>query len=156
MHADPGDDLAWYALADWLADHQGPEPAELARLYVQLRRLGWFARRRRALEVQAQALLIAGARPVVPALENSLGMTLVLVPPGSFCMGNSREWCADPGPGPSRVMRGGGFRNPASVAGSGRHNRMDGVRMAPNVGFRVALTAVQAEKRRRPLPARVE
>jgi uncharacterized protein (TIGR02996 family) len=97
IHRDPADDLAWQALADWL-EEQGDGRAELVRLVRRLRvlplRVG--ARRRRdnersRVEARVQALLQAGARPVVPEVVNSIGMRLVLIPAGTALMGSAAD-----------------------------------------------------------------
>jgi formylglycine-generating enzyme required for sulfatase activity len=46
-------------------------------------------RERARLGARVQELLAAGVRPQVPAITNSLGMRLVLVPPGTFPMGSA-------------------------------------------------------------------
>jgi uncharacterized protein (TIGR02996 family) len=89
IHDNPGDDLARQALADWL-EEQGDPRGELLRLHLNLRqrpdgaeRSGW--------EERLRALLAAGRRPCVPILNNSIGMQLVLIPPGKFLMGSPED-----------------------------------------------------------------
>jgi uncharacterized protein (TIGR02996 family) len=90
LHAEPGDETTWLALADWLEeDGQGPR-AELVRLLRRLRGLSVLrrTRERARLEGRLTELLRAGVRPVVAELVNSLGMRLALVPAGKFRMGS--------------------------------------------------------------------
>jgi uncharacterized protein (TIGR02996 family) len=90
IHAAPDDDVARQALADWLEEQGDPASlaqAELARLHLRLRR-SLDCAERRADEARLRELLLAGTRPCVPTLTNSLGMTFALVPPGTFLMGS--------------------------------------------------------------------
>jgi uncharacterized protein (TIGR02996 family) len=86
LHADPADDTARLALADWL-EEQGDPRGELLRLHLALRRpapgtdLG-------ACEGRLRELLASGVRPCVPLLTNSVGLQLALIPPGAFLMGS--------------------------------------------------------------------
>jgi uncharacterized protein (TIGR02996 family) len=82
----PEDDASWLVLADWLED-QGDARGEVVRLTRSLRR-DLDEDVRRAAEGRLQELLLGGTPPCVPALTNSLGMRLALVPPGSFWMGS--------------------------------------------------------------------
>jgi uncharacterized protein (TIGR02996 family) len=94
---DPADPLPWQALADWLEESGQVQSAELARLTLQLR-LERRSRRRPTWRDRVRALLAAGVAPCVPEVVNSVGMRLVLVPPGSFVMGAPRRekgWAHD-------------------------------------------------------------
>src|SRR5436305_2078871 len=86
IHDSPGDDMAWLALADWLEEDGEVDRAELLRLDVSLRRQP-EDEQRSAREERLRALLRAGARLGLGALTNSLGMSFVLIAPGSFIMG---------------------------------------------------------------------
>jgi uncharacterized protein (TIGR02996 family) len=90
LHAEPNDEATWLALADWLEDDRQSERAELVRLIRRLRVLPVMRRRgeRAKLEDRVAWLLNAGVRPVVPEVVNSIGMRLVLIPPGCFRMGS--------------------------------------------------------------------
>src|SRR5437762_10130896 len=83
---DPGDDTPWLVLADWLEEH-GDARAELVRLRLALRDAS-PGPERRGREERVRALLASGVRPCVPALTNSLGMQLALIPAGTFRMGS--------------------------------------------------------------------
>jgi uncharacterized protein (TIGR02996 family) len=92
IHDNPEDDLARLALADWLEEQGQVKRAELLRLDLELRD-GPSRHRRRACERRIRALLMAGVRPCVPTLVNSLGMELVLIRPGAFTMGSPEsQW----------------------------------------------------------------
>ncbi len=86
IHASPGDELAWLALADWLEEQAQPDRAELMRLVLALTRAPG-GKGRAAREARLQALVDAGARPLLPSRTTSIGLELVLLPPGSFRMG---------------------------------------------------------------------
>jgi uncharacterized protein (TIGR02996 family) len=88
LHANPADEVAWLALADRL-EEAGDARAELLRLHRELRTAPKGAGRRRA-EARVRELL-AGVRPCVPRLLNSIGMELVLIPAGQFIMGTPRN-----------------------------------------------------------------
>jgi len=85
LHEDPSDDVTWLALADWLEDDGQPQRAELVRLERHLR--GKRPARRAEAERRLAELLVAGVRPAVPEVVNSIGMRLALIPPGTFRMG---------------------------------------------------------------------
>jgi uncharacterized protein (TIGR02996 family) len=88
IHADPGDQLAWQALADHLEESDEPERAELLRLHLRLTR-DWEVPQRPELEARAQKLIAGGVVPFMPQLIFPLGKsTLVasLIPPGRFRM----------------------------------------------------------------------
>jgi uncharacterized protein (TIGR02996 family) len=88
---DPADPVNWRILADWLDDQGQPDRAELSRLTLRLRLERKHGHHPR-WQKRVRALLAAGVRPCVPELVNSIGMRLVLVPPGTFLMGSaSRE-----------------------------------------------------------------
>ena len=87
LHADPTDQTAWLALADWLEEQGQAERAELGRLALRLRD-PTRGPARQAAEQQLQALLVAGVEPCHPALANSVGMALALAPAGTFWMGS--------------------------------------------------------------------
>ncbi|NBO91642.1 MAG: TIGR02996 domain-containing protein [Planctomycetia bacterium] len=84
----PGDDIAWLALADCLEEEGHNRSADLLRLTRQLRGLARTDAQRAELEKQLTALLKKKARPIVPEFVNSLGMRFALVPPGIFWMGS--------------------------------------------------------------------
>src|SRR5262245_60111696 len=86
--ANPSDELGWLALADALEESGEPLRAELTRLTRQLLSLKRTSRERRPTEKRVQELLLAGARPCVPEISNSVGMRLVLIPPGKFRIGS--------------------------------------------------------------------
>jgi uncharacterized protein (TIGR02996 family) len=89
----PADDAPRLVLADWLEEQDDPR-AELLRLDVELRRAqpAWGSEPRRAgWERRINELLAAGIRPIVPELTNSIGLRMVLIPPGTFVMGSSPE-----------------------------------------------------------------
>jgi len=84
LAADPADHELRLALADWLEENGRVEQGELARLHArQLMKTGTPEELARLC-----ALLDAGVRPVVPEVENSIGMRLALIPPGAFLMGS--------------------------------------------------------------------
>jgi uncharacterized protein (TIGR02996 family) len=87
LHADPQDEVAWTALADWLEESGQPARAELTRLRLALRgtEVTWA---RAAREERQRALLLDGVRPCVPVLTGPLGLELALVPAGTFLMGS--------------------------------------------------------------------
>jgi uncharacterized protein (TIGR02996 family) len=86
----PGDEMTWQVLADWLDDQGQPDRAELTRLLTTLRTRA--PRRGGAAEARLQALIAGGARPLVPSLTYRLGrreeMTFGLIPPGRFWLGS--------------------------------------------------------------------
>src|SRR4051794_15810155 len=86
----PADEAPWLVLADWLDDQGQPERAELLRLSRPLH-AGPEGDQRRACEQRVRELLLAGVVPCVPALTNSLGMRLVLIPAGTFLMGSPTD-----------------------------------------------------------------
>ena len=88
--ADPRDDTAWLALADWLEEQDDPRRADLLRATRLLRGMPRSPQRLH-LELQAQQLLAAGVLPCMPTLVNSLGMTFVLIPPLSGHIGSPEE-----------------------------------------------------------------
>ena len=87
---DPGDDAAWMALADGLAEQGEDARSELVRLQLRLRRdLGSPEQSER--EQRLHQLWTAGAAPCQPILQGPMGMAFVLVPPGAFWMGAHEE-----------------------------------------------------------------
>jgi uncharacterized protein (TIGR02996 family) len=86
IHDNPDDEASWLALADWL-DERDDARGEVVRLQRGLRRAADDAARR-VREARLLELLAAGVRPVVPTVGNSVGMTLALVPAGTFHMGS--------------------------------------------------------------------
>jgi uncharacterized protein (TIGR02996 family) len=83
----PTEDDSWLVLADLLEENDQPQRAELIRLHVQLRK-PLPHRERALLGGQVQRLIVSGARPWAASITNSLGMRLVLIPPGTFPMGS--------------------------------------------------------------------
>jgi uncharacterized protein (TIGR02996 family) len=87
LHDNPTDETSWLVLADWLEENDQAAVAEMARLHRRLRGL-LLDDERRPLEERFQEMLLAGVRPCVPVLTNSVGMELALIPPGSFWLGS--------------------------------------------------------------------
>ncbi len=87
LHVTPADKLLWLALGDWLEEQGDADRAELVRLSVNLRYQS-PGKRREALERRLQELLQHGVAPCMAMLTNSIGMKLVLIPPGRFLMGS--------------------------------------------------------------------
>jgi eukaryotic-like serine/threonine-protein kinase len=103
VQADPADDLAWLALADWLEESGQPGPAEIHRLSLILRRP--TVEPRWPAEERLGQLLASGVRPVMPTETLRLGigveLKMALIPPGTFLMGspeNELGHAADEGP----------------------------------------------------------
>jgi len=92
IEQDPGDDLAWLALADCLEESGRDREAELVRLREWLRFADLLHPERRSKERRLQALIAEGARPPGPVtalpLPHGSTMRLALVPPGTFWMGS--------------------------------------------------------------------
>src|SRR5260370_42098363 len=86
LRENPGDELTWQALADWLDDGGQSERAELLRLTRRI--LPTPVSERGELPRRYVELLEAGVRPVVVEMVNSIGMRFSLVPPGRFLMGS--------------------------------------------------------------------
>src|SRR3954447_9296145 len=91
LHDDPADEVAWLALADALEEAGESPRAELLRLHRSLPRLRSGLKKRLGLEGHIQQLLASGVRPCVPALANSIGLELTLIPAGVFRMGSPRR-----------------------------------------------------------------
>jgi uncharacterized protein (TIGR02996 family) len=90
IHEEPGDWTNWLVLADWLDEHGLEDRAAFMRLYVEMRNTAWGkapAKKRN----QLLSLLEAGVSPYLPSINNALGMTFVLIPPGVFRMGSRRS-----------------------------------------------------------------
>jgi uncharacterized protein (TIGR02996 family) len=87
LHDRPTDETSWLVLADWLEENGQPERGEIIRLQQKLRAIDSLADRE-SLEERIQRLLLAGVRPYVPTITNSIGMSLVLIPPGKFWIGS--------------------------------------------------------------------
>lgn len=90
LHARPEDDHLWLVVADWLEEHGQAGPAELMRLVRRLRGLA-EGKARLALESRVWALLASGVQPIMPSLTNSIGMELVLIPPGKHLAGSPED-----------------------------------------------------------------
>jgi uncharacterized protein (TIGR02996 family) len=85
---EPGDDLAWLALADRLEEMGQAPRAELLRLTRRLRELPWDDTSGRPdAEKRVVALLAAGVAPANPEMMNATGVAFRLIPPGRFLMG---------------------------------------------------------------------
>jgi uncharacterized protein (TIGR02996 family) len=100
LHAQPGDEVAWLALADWLEENDRQDQAELLRLHRTIRAASDDAPRQAAL-MRLRDLLHGGVRPCVPVRTSSIGMRLALIPGGTFWMGSpedesGRELCEGP------------------------------------------------------------
>jgi eukaryotic-like serine/threonine-protein kinase len=78
---DPGDEVGWLAVADWLEEHDQPQRAEL----VRLTHAGGD-------EVRIRELLAAGVEPCLATVTVGLGhgadMKFAFIPPGTFVMGS--------------------------------------------------------------------
>jgi uncharacterized protein (TIGR02996 family) len=107
LHEAPNDEVTWLALADWLEEDGQSQRAELVRLVRQLHALPAVqvrrTNRRKTLEARIVELILAGVRPVVPEVVNSIGMRFALIGPGRFRMGapkseRLRERDEDPHP----------------------------------------------------------
>jgi uncharacterized protein (TIGR02996 family) len=83
---DPGDELTWSALADWLEDDGQTPRAELLRLTRRM--LPTPVSQRGEMPRRYSELLAAGARPVIVRGVNPIGMRFALVPAGRFLMGS--------------------------------------------------------------------
>jgi uncharacterized protein (TIGR02996 family) len=94
LNDDPNDEVTWLALADWLEEDGQPQRAELVRLTRQLHALPPVRQRRPArrkeLESRVVELILAGVRPAVPEIVNSIGMRFAAIGPGLFRMGAPR------------------------------------------------------------------
>src|SRR5262249_48948713 len=90
LHADPADEAAWLALADWLEEQGEAQRAELLRLRHALTRAPG-GRDRQAREARLRELILAGVRPAAVELVNSVRMRLALIPPGCFVMGSPED-----------------------------------------------------------------
>ncbi len=87
IRADPGDETARLALADWLEEQGENARAELLRLHVRLRSGDGDD----AAFARLNELLQSGVRPVVPTRRNRFGMVFALIPPGRFVMGSPED-----------------------------------------------------------------
>jgi uncharacterized protein (TIGR02996 family) len=99
LHADPRDDTTWLVLADHLEELGDPR-SEVLRLSRSLRQ-EYPGPTRQDQEKRLRELLASGVRPCVPIRTNSIGMELVLIPPGWVRMGapeNDRLRSSDEGP----------------------------------------------------------
>lgn len=86
---DPENDIARGVFADFL-ERQGDRRGELLRIVDLLRRQK--LPRRSKLETRLRALLYREhLQPVAPCIVNSIGMPLVLIPPGRFRMGSPQS-----------------------------------------------------------------
>ncbi len=75
----------WAVLADWL-EEQGDPRWELARLLHQRDYQSGMQPEER--DERVRQLLASGVEPIAPAVINSIGMRLVLIPAGTFLMGS--------------------------------------------------------------------
>jgi uncharacterized protein (TIGR02996 family) len=87
IHHDPLDKTVWLALGDWLEERGEPERAELVRLTLTLRYQP-PGPRRAAHEARVRQMLEREVAPCMPDVVNTIGMGLVLIPPGRFLMGS--------------------------------------------------------------------
>jgi uncharacterized protein (TIGR02996 family) len=90
LHADPGDETTWLALADWFEETGQLDRADLIRYQRRLRDLP-LGPERAGQEECLRLLLASGVRPLVPTLTNSIGMELALVPAGTFWRGSPED-----------------------------------------------------------------
>jgi uncharacterized protein (TIGR02996 family) len=89
LRRDPGDAVAWLALADWLEESGQPRRAELSRLTRHARALAPDCTDRPVVEAAIVAMLAEGVAPCFPQITNSMGMRFVMVPSGVAWMGSS-------------------------------------------------------------------
>src|SRR5205085_2514400 len=75
----------WAVLADWLDDRNDPR-AEFVRLMYQPQYRRDLPPEQR--DARVRELLASGMQPVVPTIENSIGMRFALIPAGTFWMGS--------------------------------------------------------------------
>jgi uncharacterized protein (TIGR02996 family) len=87
--AHPHDIAGRLVFADWL-DEQGDPRGELLRLLLTLTQ-SVSVPDRGSLEGRLRNLLAAGVKPVGPVWTNSIGMDLILIPPGTFNMGSPKR-----------------------------------------------------------------
>jgi uncharacterized protein (TIGR02996 family) len=85
LHEQPQEEASWLVLADWLEERGDPR-GEVVRLSYQLRQP--LCADRQVREERLRQLLAAGVKPCVPRFTNSIGMHMVLIPPGTFLMGS--------------------------------------------------------------------
>lgn len=85
LRRDPGDDTAWLALADSLAEAGQESRAELVRVQLALRQP--VVEQEARLEARLHELWRLGVPPCQPTLSGPFGMEFILIPPGSFWMG---------------------------------------------------------------------
>lgn len=92
--SDPGDEMNWLVLADWLEERGELQRAELTRLSLQLRRAP-TAPERLVPEARLRQLVAAGFQLPLPRrklpLAPQVRLEMVLIPPGSFLMGSPLE-----------------------------------------------------------------
>jgi uncharacterized protein (TIGR02996 family) len=82
----PEDALTWSAYADWLKEHNDPRGELLGLLHTLTQAID--VPNRPDLERRLRELVAAGVRHPGPKWTNSIGMSLVWVPPGVFLMGS--------------------------------------------------------------------
>jgi uncharacterized protein (TIGR02996 family) len=87
LHDDSADEASWLALADWLEENNRSEQAELLRLHRSVRLASDDPAQTTAIE-RIRELLLAGVKPCVPTITNSVGVELALIPAGEFLMGS--------------------------------------------------------------------
>jgi uncharacterized protein (TIGR02996 family) len=92
IQANPADELARQALADWLEERGDPR-GELLRLSLALLQRPDSAdhARRETQQERLQALLAERVVPCVPTFHNSIGMQFALIPPGWFVYGSPED-----------------------------------------------------------------
>ncbi len=90
IHANPADEVARLALADWLEEQGRQDQAELLRLHLLLRHSDTVEPLRPEFARLCQ-LLRSGVLPLVPERINCIGMRFALIPAGSFWMGSFEE-----------------------------------------------------------------
>jgi uncharacterized protein (TIGR02996 family) len=112
MLEEPGDLDLRLIFADWLDEQDDAESAargELLRLTHRLIQQIDIPYRQR-LEERMYSLLARGVRPVGPVYENSIGLRLAWIPPGTFVMGSPEtEEGRDGDENPHRVTLENGF-----------------------------------------------
>src|SRR3954466_14951956 len=89
MQEHPDDTTRRLVFADWLEERGDPR-GELIRLLHTLTQ-SVVVPDRGSLEERLRDLVAAGVKPVGPVWTNTLGMELVLIPPGTFNMGSPKR-----------------------------------------------------------------